>query len=534
MKSIYVILIILVAGLMTTACDKFLERSAQDLYIPTLTEDYADILRGESYFQELLLKYHLVALMTDDVEYLDFNKHVGFQFTSVALDSRIPSYIDAYRWKAEIEAPNTPDAAYQYLYKQAQIANIVLENLEGSKGTAEEKELLRGQASFIRAFSYLMLANIYAKPYALAQSGDPCIPIKLESTPSTDPYPRSTFKQVYSLILSDISTAIADLKDKDVPNIYEVNYPAALVLAMRTALYMEDWDNAIKYGEEFIGLGKYSLMDITGYTKATNSTTQGPDAAVTNFISRINPEIAWVFGSSTGMSERNYTTMLNFMNLAAGGFRVSGPKTVGGTNYAEDQSTREGTLIGIFDYDFTANVGDHRLPYWFMRPLWRSNTYCSRISNYLSFKYDYSTYEPANVRFAGNFAFRLGEVYITLAEAWARKPSPDAGKAVGYLNDLRVKRISPYTNLAVGDFAGNGALVEFIWEERRRELCMEELHRWWDLRRTTRPRIVHKVNDETWVLEENDPAYTLNFPLSERLYSGTVLGSNPRPERSAQ
>ena len=54
-------------------------------------------------------------------------------------------------------------------------------------------------------------------------------------------------------------------------------------------------------------------------------------------------------------------------------------------------------------------------------------------------------------------------------------------KAIGYLNALREKRINPYTALSLGDFTSNDALVQFCWDERRRELCFEECHRWWDV-----------------------------------------------------
>ena len=46
-------------------------------------------------------------------------------------------------------------------------------------------------------------------------------------------------------------------------------------------------------------------------------------------------------------------------------------------------------------------------------------------------------------------------------------------KAIEYLNSLRSKRINPYTSLGVSDFTTNDALVQFCWDERRRELCFK-------------------------------------------------------------
>lgn len=528
MKFSAKISVILLPAVFTAGCGDFLERSAQDLYIPATTEDYANILRGESYFNEILAKYDHVAMMTDDVQWFDINYHAGFDVSQYGTDTRFMKFRDSYTWQKETENVYFEDGAYQFLYKQAQVANICLENVEESRGTRQEKETLRGQASFIRAFAYLMLANIYAPPYNRSQPGDPCVPVKLSSTPSTGKYARENMETVYGLILSDIQTALEDLKDKEIGSIYEVGYPAALILAMRTALYMEDWDAAIRYGEDFLASGEYPLLDITAETKATNSSTQSADTEVKNFVSARNSEIAWAFGGWMGYPSSNYVTLFNFLNNSCGGYRVDGPLPVitSGTSVKYAEGDAAGTFIGIFDYDFATKQGDRRLPYWFMRPLWRYNSMVSKISNYVSLKFDYNDGEINSA-----FTFRTGEVYITLAEAYARKPSPDAAAALRYLNALREKRIAPYTALQTWDFADTGELVEFVWEERRRELCMEELHRWWDLRRTTQPRIVHRIDGLTWTLEEGDPAYTLNFPAAEREYNGATLGGNHRNER---
>lgn len=55
------------------------------------------------------------------------------------------------------------------------------------------------------------------------------------------------------------------------------------------------------------------------------------------------------------------------------------------------------------------------------------------------------------------------------------------------------------------------ALITEILEERARELAFEG-HRWFDLRRTTRPSIQKVIDGQNYVLEENDSRYTLRIP----------------------
>ena len=50
-----------------------------------------------------------------------------------------------------------------------------------------------------------------------------------------------------------------------------------------------------------------------------------------------------------------------------------------------------------------------------------------------------------------------------------------------------------------------------IQEERRLEFAFEG-HRWFDLRRSTRPRLEKVLDGTRYVLEENDARYTLAIP----------------------
>ena len=52
---------------------------------------------------------------------------------------------------------------------------------------------------------------------------------------------------------------------------------------------------------------------------------------------------------------------------------------------------------------------------------------------------------------------------------------------------------------------------EEIYAVRLRELAFEG-HRWFDLRRTTRPELTKTYGNETYTLNANDSRYTLRIP----------------------
>ncbi|MDR1415098.1 MAG: RagB/SusD family nutrient uptake outer membrane protein [Odoribacteraceae bacterium] len=523
MKLVYNILIV-AAGMLLGGCSDFLERSAQDLVIPKTTAQYKEILQYEGYFQRLVSSngtYGFVTYMTDDIELFDARTMPNAVASWVNEDSKVEPLSACYQWQENVEGINFVNTNYRYLYNQVMVANICLLSVDDSEGTLEEKEILKGQASFSRAFAYLMLANLYAKPYNKAQPDDLCVPLKDDFTPSLEVKSRATIEQVWNVITEDIEAALKLLEDKKINNIHEISYPAALVLATRIYLYKEDWAKAIECGEKFRALGRYPLHDISAETTSGDiryTTRNNYADNVRKFLSVGNTEVAWTFGynyvsGSTDVYRQAYTpsTVSGATGNVCVYYRVS----------AKDPAT------GII---WQYATGDRRKVYWFYAP----PTPTTGVPTY---RYDYITtkYERTVNYLDGCFAFRAGEIYISLAEAYARRgDAGDQAKAIEVLNELRVKRFDPslYVALQASDFGSDQALVDFIWQERRRELCFEELHRWWDLRRTTQPQIVHQwKNSATYTLEAEDDAYVLQFPRAELDYNGSALEPNPRPNR---
>ena len=115
-------------------------------------------------------------------------------------------------------------------------------------------------------------------------------------------------------------------------------------------------------------------------------------------------------------------------------------------------------------------------------------------------------------------AIRSAEMCLIAAEAAARVEGRlDDAKA--HLKALLAKRLTPgyYAERAAAvDAMTADELLQEIMDERARELALEG-HRWFDLRRTTRPEIVKHYTDDQGqaqvvTLSADDPRYTITLP----------------------
>lgn len=108
--------------------------------------------------------------------------------------------------------------------------------------------------------------------------------------------------------------------------------------------------------------------------------------------------------------------------------------------------------------------------------------------------------------------FRTGEIYLNAAEAAFHTDKLDDTK--GYLLTLLKKRYNTngYTRIELEVNAlTKENFLEYLYNERFKELAVEG-HRWFDLRRTTQPRIEKTYSGQTYVLEQGDARYTIRIP----------------------
>jgi hypothetical protein len=111
-------------------------------------------------------------------------------------------------------------------------------------------------------------------------------------------------------------------------------------------------------------------------------------------------------------------------------------------------------------------------------------------------------------------SFRTGEIYLNAAEAALQDPEAGIDPARQYLLKLLENRYTANhfnRQKPLIDAMNEASLGEEIYKQRFLELAYEG-HRWFDLRRTAQPRLEKSYRGETFVLERNDPRYTLKIP----------------------
>lgn len=113
-------------------------------------------------------------------------------------------------------------------------------------------------------------------------------------------------------------------------------------------------------------------------------------------------------------------------------------------------------------------------------------------------------------------SFRTSELYFIKSEALLKLNRLDEAKDA--LLKVVKNRYTPTGYTAVqGTVVPMSAaeFMNFILDERFREFAAEG-HRWFDLRRADQKKIIHTVNGKDYILQQNDPRYTIEYPMSAK------------------
>ncbi len=476
--------IILLAALISfTGCKKFLDVQPKDLKIAKTVKDYQDLMNGEGWSKPTSsnvgsgMELYWLEMLTDDVS-------EALATAPIPTDNK-KHYSPFYIWRNNYDLTYIDNATSSYnfdtwtwLYRVVNISNIVLEahdKMEG--GTVNEKQLLKAEALFSRALAFYYITNIWGEPYDPATASTAKgIPIKTTGYPELSSIPRNNVQQCYDQILSDLlaaETIVADPTVTPTGNVFHVSKEAVEILLSRIYLYMQNWEKAKEFASKAIAT-KPALYDITTENFTTFTTS--------SFFNARNKEVLFSY-------HRNTKTA-----LAAASY-------IFGTSQSASIYVVAQDLLNQY------TTADKRL---------------NGFTNSISARFFAKTMIQESGTTLFDYAIRTSEAYLNRAEAMAQLN--DLTNSLNDVNALRAKRITGTSSVS---FTDKAALLNFIYQERRREFFFQG-HRWFDLRRTTRPSITHfytPVNGTgagstigtplKFVLNQNDPGYTIELPAKE-------------------
>lgn len=474
-----------------SSCGDFLEEVSQDEIKPSTVEDMRQLMNKDAYPYQYANDYYL-DLLTDDIDcngltdesYADYatwlkNGSAVYQYNPEMFDGRETFPDEANSWKN--------------LYEKIKGCNVIYDYMDKVSGTDAEKNALKGQVRFLRAYYYFKLVMIYGQPYQ-GKGVDPItalgVPLQLSMNVTNDYPARNTLKECYDQIERDFLEAETLIKGNYEPdNEFRISYAAIEAMLSRFYLYKGDYAKVVEYADKAIKEGP-SLTNLS-----TFESTFFNDGI---YDSNVSTEAIWKYG---GKSLGTYFSTTFFSSMP--------PYTV------------SADLISLYE------PNDLRPSAYYYRS---SDSYTGSVFyNGLSNKvgYSHSNYGPQGIRIA--------EVYLNRAEAKTRLSM--AGGSVNYLSealaDLNTLRKSRFEQGTYTDVELTSAddLLELCLKERRRELAQEEGLRWFDIKRLGLS-VTHTykgVDGDTkeCVLEANSKLYALPIPYTaiNRNYN---LKQNPR------
>lgn len=356
-----------------------------------------------------------------------------------------------YRYQVKSDYTNTagrPYGVWNFFYQIIANVNYVTTAEETMTGDPSDVKYVVGQAYAIRAFSYFMLAQWYARTL-VGHEQDPCVPIYTEpTTKETQGKPRETNAAVYAQIDKDIAKAeeLLAATEHDRNSKSHISLAVAYAFHARIAQVEEKWDKVLEYADKAIAAAKKEGIVITDLTQFK------------------------------GLNKVNASNVLWGMNIIA-------DQTTGYAGYFTHMdadmgkygfNARQQIARGIYD---RMGANDAR------RTWWNPDDPANGDNGYQQEKFKFVNYAT----WEGDYIFmRIEEMYLAKAEAECMLGQDAAAQAT--LKSLMAYRDPDYDCTKRGTALGKltseqtGSLREEIIYQRRVELW-SEFGRIYDIRR---------------------------------------------------
>lgn len=376
----------------------------------------------------------------------------GFDYDN---DNREPNY-------------RRPGFSWEFPYFMINQANIAIKGINESSLSETDKNETLAQAMGIRAFYYFQIALEFNATYTSVDSSDPAPPIYTE--PVSEGGSMSTIGEMYSLIISDLNSAISKASESRIDNSY-INLHVLHGILARVYLTTHDYDLAADHA---------------------NAARQGFSlnaSQYANGMSDMNND-EWIWSMPQSSDQSNYYW---------------------GAPHAHADHFVTSYAATFFNTDFTALFSSSDVRNLFLNGYGVPDTdYRARITTKFAFTFD-----------ADHPLMRAPEMLLIEAEGRARTGNENA--AADLLFQLQSNRDSS----AVQSGNSGQTLIEEILLERRKELYAEIGVEWFDAKRLGRgiPRAGNHRLKGASALTANDKRFFLKVPQSE-------IDANPNIDES--
>lgn len=457
MKIIINFLVIVVLSVPLSGCQKYLDVIPKDKVVPTTTDDFRLLLNDQFTMNN---STGLGDISSDDARLSDA------QYNSLSLSNQ-----NAYIWNTTIYKPIDDVESWNRQYKAISFANTILEGLEkNSSGLPADRDQVKGEAHFFRAYSYFNLVNLFARQFTQATAGsDKGVPLRL--TP--DPYQkvtRASVKDVYTQIFKDLNAAVALLTD---PIIYKTRPTKGATHGLLARAYLQTGEYSKALQNATLALN--SVNTLIDY----NEVPLGSQYGVTFPISVTSNAEVMFLSFSTDLRGNQYYISADQYN-----------------SYDPNDLRR----LLFFNFDIVS--GGYQF-----------------IGNYHD-----GGRTPTPAPFSG---ISTAELYLIRAECYAR--NNNVTNCLADLNKLLINRYKAGTFIPVMASTGEVAL-NLVLTERRKELIFRNL-RWGDLKRLNTEAshavtLSKTIGGKTYTLTPNSNNYIIPIPDQEIQLTG--IQQNPR------
>lgn len=322
-------------------------------------------------------------------------------------------------------------------YWTIDLVNNVLANLDVVDES--DREIVEGEARFIRGIMYLELVRFFAEPYANGQANDhPGVP--LVTTPTAgitdDDYPaRSSVNDVYTFIVSELTQAKQLLSEftNAGENGGRATASTSAAFLARAYMAMGSWELAAEEADFVIeNFGGYSALNETPRSAFNNETYTSEDVFMilqntSSHAGQANDGIGTFFASLDGYGRSDIHVQTMHMDM------FDDPDDL------RAQITDDPEITTIDDVPDMYYIGIGTRP---------NNLMSSKWGKY----------------FANINVIRLAEMILTRAEANFRNTSSIGADPIDDINAIRSR--AEAVEFVTLD-------LDIIFEERYRELCFE-------------------------------------------------------------